>query len=129
MGKLIQLTVLGVRNKIEIQIIFNYKYMSHIKYELPRLPYEYNALEPVISAEVMQLHHDKHHMAYVTGANAALEKLQKARNKEIEVDMRAVLRDLSFNVNGHLLHTLFWENMKAPMDDNMPSTKLNDLIN
>ena len=49
------------------------------KYVLPELPYKYNALEPVISEEIMKLHHDKHHLAYVNGANGALEKLEKAR--------------------------------------------------
>ena len=49
------------------------------KYVLPELPYKFNALEPVISQEIMTLHHDKHHAAYVNGANAALDKLDKAR--------------------------------------------------
>ncbi len=81
------------------------------KYELPALPYAYNALEPYISEQIMKLHHDKHHAAYVNGANAALEKLEKSRNGEIQIDTRAVLRDLSFNYSGHFMHTLFWNNM------------------
>ncbi len=84
------------------------------KYTLPDLPYNYNALEPVISEEIMRLHHDKHHAAYVTGANAALEKLDKARKGELQVDMRAVLRDFSFNLDGHVLHSIFWPNMAPP---------------
>ncbi len=83
------------------------------KYELPALPYAYNALEPYISEQIMKLHHDKHHAAYVNGANTALEKLEKSRNGEIQIDTRAVLRDLSFNYSGHFLHTLFW-NCMAP---------------
>lgn len=92
-----------------------------MRYELPQLPYEYGALAPVISEEIMKLHHDKHHMAYVTGANAALEKLEKARAGEMEIDIKAVLRDLSFHVNGHLLHQMFWENMRAPQENNVPT--------
>ena len=59
----------------------------------------------------MTLHHDKHHQAYVTGANTALEKLEKARAGQLQIDVRAVLRDYSFNVDGHILHSIFWPNM------------------
>ncbi|GBC70156.1 Superoxide dismutase [Mn/Fe] [archaeon HR01] len=81
------------------------------KYTLPALPYAYNALEPVISAEIMTLHHTKHHQAYVNGANAALERLEKARKGENPENIRGILRDLSFNLSGHKLHTVFWPNM------------------
>jgi len=84
------------------------------KYVLPNLPYNYNALEPVISEEIMKLHHDKHHLAYVNGANGALEKLEKARKGELQVDIKAVLRDYSFHFGGHVLHSIFWPNMAAP---------------
>ena len=84
------------------------------KYVLPELPYKYNALEPVISQEIMTLHHDKHHAAYVSGANAALDKLDKARKGEAPVDIKAVLRDYSFHYGGHILHSIFWPNMAAP---------------
>ncbi len=84
------------------------------KYTLPQLPYAYNALEPVISEQIMTLHHTKHHQAYVNGANAALEKIEKAARGEIEIDVRAVLRDLSFNLDGHKLHSIFWPNMAPP---------------
>jgi len=80
-------------------------------YTLPPLPYAYNALEPHISAQIMTLHHDKHHNAYVTGANAALDKLEKARAGQMQIDVRGVLRDLSFNIDGHKLHSIFWPNM------------------
>src|SRR5271157_2395033 len=80
-------------------------------YALPPLPYSYEALEPHISKQIMTLHHDKHHQAYVTGANAALDKLEKARKGELQIDVRAVLRDYSFNVDGHILHSIFWPNM------------------
>ena len=81
------------------------------KYEVPQLPYAYGALEPYISEQIMKLHHDKHHLAYVNGANAALEKLEKARNGEIQIDIKAILRDYSFNYDGHVLHSFFWTNM------------------
>src|SRR5271157_376593 len=100
------------------------------RYELPKLPYDYGALEPYISAQIMQLHHDKHHLAYVNGANAALDKLERARKGELQIDTKAVLRDYSFNFNGHMLHSTFWQCM-APADKagKAPSGKLGDKIN
>ncbi len=100
------------------------------KYVLPALPYNYDALEPYISTEIMQLHHDKHHAAYVTGANSALEKLEKARSGALQVDLRAVLRDYSFNVDGHKLHSMFWMNMApAGKGGGAPGGKVVDKIN
>ena len=100
------------------------------KYVLPELPYKYNALEPVISQEIMTLHHDKHHAAYVTGANAALEKLDKARKGEAPVDIKAVLRDYSFHFGGHILHSIFWPNMASPgKGGGTPGGALADKIN
>ncbi len=84
------------------------------RYELPQLPYAYNALEPYVIEEIMRLHHTKHHQAYVNGANAALEKIEKASRGEVQIDVRAVLRDLSFNLDGHKLHSIFWPNMAPP---------------
>jgi superoxide dismutase, Fe-Mn family len=100
-------------------------------YVLPPLPYAYNALEPHISEQIMKLHHDKHHNAYVTGANAALDKLEKARAGQAPVDIRGVLRDLSFNIGGHKLHSIFWPNM-APAGKGgggNPGGKIADKIN
>jgi Fe-Mn family superoxide dismutase len=86
--------------------------MEQLKlYELPILPYAYNALEPYISEEVLKLHHDKHHAAYVNGANAILTKMDKARNESTEFDTKATFKELSFHVGGHVLHSLFWKNM------------------
>ena len=96
-------------------------------YSLPPLPYKYNALEPHISEQIMTLHHDKHHQAYVNGANAALDKLEKARAGAMQVDVRGVLRDLSFNIDGHKLHTIFWPNMApAGKGGGKPGGKLAD---
>ena len=89
--------------------------MEKIKsFTLPKLPYEYNALSPYISEQQLKLHHDKHHQAYVNGANAAFEKLDKARAENAEVDMKATLKELSFNVGGHILHSIFWDNLAPP---------------
>jgi Fe-Mn family superoxide dismutase len=103
--------------------------MKQIKrFELPPLPYEYDALEPVISKKLMELHHDKHHLGYVNGANKALEKLERSRKGELDVDIKALLRDLSFHVNGHILHSLFWRNMKPPVENNTPGGRIADII-
>jgi len=78
---------------------------------LPKLPYDYNALAPYISEQQLMLHHDKHHLAYVNGANAIFDKLDKARKENTELDMKATLKELSFHIGGHLLHSIFWENL------------------
>jgi len=99
-------------------------------YTLPPLPYAYNALEPHISEQIMKLHHDKHHNAYVTGANAALDKLEKARAGTMQIDLKGTLRDLSFNIDGHKLHSIFWPNMASPgKGGGSPGGKLADKIN
>jgi superoxide dismutase, Fe-Mn family len=105
--------------------------MKHKTLTLPELPYGYGALAPTISEEIMRLHHTRHHLAYVTGANAAMDKLEKARQGEgMEVDYKATLRDLSFHLNGHLLHTIFWANMRASNSNNAPAEgKLLETIN
>jgi len=104
--------------------------MQTKRYELPPLPYAYNALEPYIAEEIMRLHHQKHHQGYVNGANAALEKLEKFRKGEAQVDIRAVLRDLSFHLNGHILHSIFWPNMAPPgKGGGKPGGRTADLIN
>lgn len=81
------------------------------QYSLPELPYDLKALVPVISEEQLTLHYKKHHQAYVTGANAVLDKLDKARRENADIDMKAALKELSFHVGGYRLHSLFWENL------------------
>ncbi|MDI9618834.1 superoxide dismutase [Methanothermobacter sp.] len=85
-------------------------------YELPELPYPYDALEPYISEEQLRIHHEKHHQAYVDGANAILRKLDDARENDEEVDIKAALKELSFHVGGYVLHLFFWGNM-GPADE------------
>jgi superoxide dismutase, Fe-Mn family len=80
-------------------------------YSLPKLPYEYAALVPYISEEQLKLHHLKHHQAYVNGANAIFEKLDKARKDNVDLDLKATLKELSFHIGGFRLHNRFWENL------------------
>jgi Fe-Mn family superoxide dismutase len=83
-------------------------------YVLPRLPYDYADLQPYMSKEQLTIHHDKHHQAYVNGANAILQKLDKARKEGADLDMKSTLKELSFNIGGNLLHSLFWNNLAPP---------------
>lgn len=93
------------------------------EYVLPDLPYDYGALEPHISGEIMQLHHDKHHRTYVTGANQALAGLEEARRKGDFARIAALERALAFNVSGHILHSLFWQNL-SPEGGGQPNGAL-----
>ncbi len=98
-------------------------------YSLPDLPYAYNALEPFVSEAQLRLHHDKHHAAYVNGANAILDRLEKARQAGSDVDMKATLKELSFQAGGHLLHSLFWKNLApAAKAGKEPGGILGDVI-
>ena len=98
-------------------------------YELPELPYAYDALEPHISAEIMELHHSKHHATYVAGANAALEALEAERNGEANPDkLRALSKNLAFNLGGHTNHSVFWKNM-SPNGGGEPAGELAEAIN
>jgi len=98
-------------------------------YELPDLPYAYDALEPHISAEIMELHHDKHHATYVKGANAALEALEAERNGEANPDkLRALSKNLAFNLGGHTNHSIFWKNM-SPNGGGQLAGELAEAIN
>ncbi|WP_420368336.1 superoxide dismutase [Curtobacterium sp. L1-20] len=81
------------------------------EYTLPELPYDYAALEPHISGKIMQLHHDKHHQTYVTGANTALEQLAEARESGSLATVNKLEKDLAFNLGGHVNHSIFWTNL------------------
>lgn len=85
--------------------------MEKRMYSLPKLPYDYKALEPAISEAQLTIHHQKHHQAYVNGANADLEKMDKAHGGGTDLDMKSLAKDLSWNIGGHIMHSLFWENM------------------
>jgi len=80
-------------------------------YVLPKLPYDYKDLEPYISEEQLKIHYEKHHQGYVNGANAIFEKLEKARKDGVDLDIKSTLKALSFNIGGHIFHSLFWPNL------------------
>jgi Fe-Mn family superoxide dismutase len=80
-------------------------------YSLPKLSYGYKDLEPYISEQQLTIHHQKHHQAYVNGANGLLEKIDKARKDAVDLDMKAFLKEMSFHLGGHELHSTFWQNM------------------
>jgi superoxide dismutase, Fe-Mn family len=92
-------------------------------YTLPDLPYDYAALEPHYSARMLELHHDKHHEAYVKGVNAALDKLEAARESGDMSSIVGLEKTLAFNLSGHVLHTLFWQNL-SPDGGGKPTGEL-----
>ncbi|MGC8571703.1 MAG: superoxide dismutase [Candidatus Micrarchaeia archaeon] len=103
------------------------------KYELPQLPYKIDALEPYISKDIIDVHYNGHHKAYVNTTNLLLERMEKITKKELtqgNYDLQGVIRNLVFNINGHKLHSLYWKNMAPPKSDknNNPGGKLADLI-
>ncbi len=93
------------------------------KYTLPELTYDYAALEPSISARIMELHHSKHHAAYVAGANGALEQLAEAREKNDFANINKLQKDLAFHLSGHINHSIFWKNL-APTNSDRPDGEL-----
>lgn len=86
-------------------------------YSLPDLPYDYSALERAMSAEILELHHSKHHAAYVKGANDTLEQLAEARAKEQFGSLVGLQKTHAFHLSGHVLHSLFWENLSPDGGD------------
>ncbi|MBL0705362.1 superoxide dismutase [Sinomonas sp. JC656] len=98
-----------------------------VTYVLPDLPYDYAALEPHISARIMELHHDKHHAAYVTGANTALEKMAEARANGDGAAAAKLSKDFQFNLGGHVNHSIFWNNL-SPEGGDKPEGELASAI-
>jgi Fe-Mn family superoxide dismutase len=96
-------------------------------YVLPDLPYDYTALEPHYSAEILELHHDKHHAAYVAGANTTLEKLDEVRSKDDYSAIVGLEKTLAFNVSGHVLHSIFWKNLSPDGGDEPEGSLKNSL--
>lgn len=99
-------------------------------YQLPDLPYDFNALEPVISAEIMELHYSKHHKGYVTNLNASLEKYAEAEKKHDMEQMIALQQAIRFNGGGHINHSIFWSILCPPSKEgeSKPSGKLAEMI-
>lgn len=101
--------------------------MTSTPYALPDLPYDHGALEPHVSGEIMELHHGKHHAAYVKGANAALENLAQARESDDFTMITKLQKDLAFHVSGHVLHSVFWTNL-SPDGGGKPDGLLGEQI-
>jgi Fe-Mn family superoxide dismutase len=94
---------------------------------LPALPYAFDALEPHLSAELLEIHHDEHHAAYVKGANDTLEKLAKARRRSEFAEINQLEKSLAFHLSGHLLHSLLWKNL-TPQGGGAPNGDLKKAI-
>jgi superoxide dismutase, Fe-Mn family len=90
--------------------------MSNL-YTLPDLPYDYGALEPHYSARMLELHHDKHHAAYVKGLNDTMDQLAEARDKGDFSSIVGLEKSHAFNLSGHVLHSIFWTNLSAEGGD------------
>jgi superoxide dismutase, Fe-Mn family len=98
-----------------------------MNYVLPDLPYAYGALEPYYEGRVLELHHAKHHAAYVNGLNQTLERLAEARARERFDAIVGLEKALAFNLSGHVLHSLFWTNL-SPRAGGEPGGDLRDAI-
>jgi Fe-Mn family superoxide dismutase len=98
-----------------------------ITYQLPDLSYDYGALEPHLSARILELHHGKHHCAYVDGAITTLEKLEVARSSGDFSAIVGLEKTLAFNVSGHVMHSIYWENL-SPVTGTEPTGLLADSI-
>ncbi len=97
-------------------------------YQLPDLPYDFNALEPVISAKIMELHYTKHHKGYVTNLNTALEKYHEAESKNDVASMIAQQSAIKFNGGGHINHSIFWTILAPKGGPAAPSGSLLETI-
>ncbi|MET4660006.1 Fe-Mn family superoxide dismutase [Streptomyces sp. PvP037] len=88
-------------------------------YALPDLPYDYSALAPAITPEILELHHAKHHAAYVKGANDTLEQIAEIRDKDqiTPTGLVGLEKTYAFNLSGHVLHSIFWENLSPDGGD------------
>ena len=98
-----------------------------VEYTLPPLPYAINALDGFLSAEILELHHDKHHAGYVKGLNGALASLEEARRKGDFASIKALERAVAFHGSGHVLHTLYWSSM-SPSGGGDPKGDLKALV-
>lgn len=96
-------------------------------HELPALPYAYNALEPYYDEATVRLHHDIHHAGYVKGLNTAEEKLDTMLKTGDFANAKVVAKELAFHGSGHILHSIFWTNMK-PNGGGEPDGMLADAI-
>jgi len=112
----------SVRQLANGRILLN---LARCKHTLPDLPYDYNALEPAVSSEIMKLHHTKHHATYVNNLNVAEEKLAEALHKKDTESIIQLQNVIKFNGGGHINHSIFWRNL-SPSGGGDPS---GDLLN
>jgi len=99
---------------------------SRAQHCLPELPYPYEALEPVICRDIMNIHHTKHHQTYITNLNATEEKMKAAITKGDFSTAISLAPALKFNGGGHLNHSIFWQNLSP--DCSKPSSELSEAI-
>lgn len=107
--------------------------MAFTRQQLPNLPYDYSALEPIISGKIMELHHNKHHKGYVDNLNAALEKEAQAEQKGgpglEDLSTKIALQSaIQFNGGGHINHSIFWTNLLPPKEFAPPKGELLDAL-
>ena len=95
------------------------------RYELPKL--DYTELKPFLSKEQLSIHHDKHHQSYVDTANTLLKGMEDSRKAGMDLDEKSTLKALSFNIGGHILHSLFWKNL-SPSGGGQPEGKFADML-
>jgi len=92
-------------------------------YTLPDLTYDYGSLEPAMSGDILELHHSKHHAAYVKGANDTLDRLAEARENSDYAGLVGLEKTMAFNLSGHVLHSIFWNNL-SPEGGGRPEGEL-----
>ncbi|CAO2657236.1 Nn.00g033620.m01.CDS01 [Neocucurbitaria sp. VM-36] len=108
---------------------FEFREMSAPQYSLPPLPYAYDALEPHISAQIMELHHSKHHQTYITNLNAALKSQTEAIHASDITSQVALQQAIKFNAGGHINHSLFWQNLAPASSPEARISAAPELIN
>ncbi len=97
-------------------------------YTLPKLNFNYDDLWPYLTEEQLRTHHQKHHQAYVDNSNRLLKKLDQARKNEDEISFKNISKDLSFNIGGHILHSIFWKILKPKNSNKIPENLKKELV-
>ncbi|CAG9531115.1 unnamed protein product [Cercopithifilaria johnstoni] len=115
--------IIGVADRILVGKNYGFN-LRQLKHTLPDLPYDYGALEPIVSAEIMKVHHGKHHAAYVNALNQAEEKVKEALAKGDTQAVVAGTKLMNFNAGGHINHSMFWEGLTAIKDSGEPDSEL-----
>ncbi|KAM3720317.1 Superoxide dismutase [Dirofilaria immitis] len=121
--RLLMNMIIGVAGRLLIGKNYGLN-VRQLKHTLPDLPYDYGALEPILSAEIMQVHHGKHHAAYVNALNQAEEKVKEALIKGDTQTAVTATKLMNFNAGGHINHTMFWEGLTGVKDSGEPNSEL-----